>query len=141
MKEIISTLIKQHIKIKQDMDITLSLIDLDNKDTSAKSVHEAMNNFIADLQEHLKLENDVFYVELLDSMKTAKQDISKTGMFIEEMKGIEKSFLNFYKQFDTEEKIKNNLELFKEQFEQIKNILIIRIESEEAGVYGYWGLF
>jgi len=101
-------------------------------------IDKLLKDFASDLGEHLSLENNIFYVNLLDRMRELGQDTSNTEVFIEEMKGIEKVVIAFLKKFDNPEAIEKNTADFKKEFPVIKDTLLLRIESEESGVYEYW---
>jgi hypothetical protein len=90
---------------------------------------------------HLELENNKFYPELLDQMKKKGQDISKTELFIAEMKGIEAVVLAFLKKYSNAEGIEKNKEELKTELLDVIDALTLRVEAEEVGVYSYWGLF
>ena len=90
---------------------------------------------------HLELENNKFYPELLDQMKKKGQDISKTELFIAEMKGIEAVVLAFLKKYSNAEGIEKNKEELKTELLDFIDALTLRVEAEEVGVYSYWGLF
>lgn len=139
MKNLISVLIKQHLNLRDKVGIIIALSNRD--DIAVNDIKKVLDVFISDLQEHLALENDKFYKELLMSMEKAAQDINKTKMFIKEMQDIEKLVLDFYKEYNTEQKIIDDIDNFKIKFNTIADILVLRMETEEAGVYGYWGLF
>jgi regulator of sigma D len=74
-------------------------------------------------------------------MKDRGQDTAKTEQFIAEMKEIGKSVKEFLDKYNSVEIIGQNLAEFKPEFENVVSILNLRIESEESGVYAYWGLF
>lgn len=140
MENIVSVLIKQHRLLQQDVEDTLTLCN--GADTTPfDQIDKGLKKFKDDLVEHLDLENNTFYVELLDKMKKAGQDTAKTEQFIAEMKDIEKVLYAFFDEFGSADAIKNNFAKFKDDFANIKSVLTLRVESEEAGVYSYWGLF
>ncbi|MBT4349353.1 hemerythrin domain-containing protein [bacterium] len=139
-ENLVTTMIQQHRGLQADVEIILSLYN-GNDHVKAEQILASLNKFKEDLVEHLKLENEIFYVELLDKMKKAKQDTTKTELFIAEMKDIEKVVYAFLEKFSTTDSINNNFLEFKSEFNGIKDALVLRIEAEESGVYSYWGLF
>jgi regulator of sigma D len=140
MTDIISTLIKQHRTLQTEVSSVIDCYQLE-KVIAAEKISSGLKKFTQELAGHLKLENEVFYVELLDKMKRAGQDISKTELFIAEMKDIEKVVYAFLSKFKDTASIETSFENFQKEFDAIKQVLVMRIESEEEGVYGYWNLY
>ncbi len=140
MENIVPILIKQHHNLQAEAQSIIECYQFDNVE-AAKKISEGLEKFSQELQGHLKLENEVFYVQLLAKMKQAGQDISSTEIFIAEMKDIEKVVYAFLEKFKDADKILASFEIFKKEFELIKQALVLRIESEEDGVYGYWNLY
>jgi regulator of sigma D len=139
-ENLVTTMIQQHRGLQADVGAIVALYN-GNDDVKAEAIFDGVNKFKTDLVEHLKLENESFYVELLEKMKQAKQDTAKTETFIAEMKDIEKVVYAFLEKFSTADSINNNFLEFKSEFNGIKEALTLRIEAEESGVYSYWGLF
>jgi hemerythrin-like domain-containing protein len=138
-KNIITTLIEQHHGLKKDLELVAKVI---GEDTGASDkVVTLLGQFEKDLVDHLELENNQFYPELLSAMKTKGQDPSKTEQFIDEMKNIEKTVVSFLNKYRDAAGLDKNINDFKKEFPDITTTLSLRIESEEAGVYAYWGLF
>ncbi|MBT4209568.1 MAG: hemerythrin domain-containing protein [Candidatus Komeilibacteria bacterium] len=140
MENLISTLIKQHRSLQQDVTNVLDLCNSADT-TNFTKIDQGIKKFTKNLVEHLELENDTFYVGLLEKMKQAGQDTAKTEQFIAEMKDIEKVVQGFLDKYKDADSIKNGFVDFKDEFTNIKEVLVLRIESEESGVYSYWVLF
>ncbi len=138
-KNIISTLIEQHRTLQGEVGGVIKIFKNDPID--AQMIMKGLAQFKKDLIEHLKLENEVFYKKLLEEMENKGQDTTKTEQFIAEMKGIETVVVAFLKKYQKADIIDDNLDRFKKEFTEIGEVLTLRIESEEAGVYAYWGLF
>lgn len=139
MKNIVTTLVQQHRGLQQDLGAVAG--ELGREAPEYRKIDADLKQFSSDLSAHLELENHTFYVELLKKMKEKNQDTQKTEKFIAEMKDIEKVVLAFLQTYSTYSSIMNNIENFKKEFPVIVETLNLRIESEEAGVYAYWGLF
>jgi len=118
-------------------DLTSVKKSLDN----VEQIVTLLKQFSVDLTEHLKLEDDTFYPELLKGMKEKGTDTTKTEQFIDEMKEIGKSVGVFLDKYLVLENVKNNEDVFVKDLDSLISTLALRIESEEAGVYSYWGLF
>lgn len=132
-------MIKQHRGLQKDLGEVAK--DLEDKSPDTGDIHKFLDKFAKDLKEHLDLENGVFYVDLLKKMKEAGQDTQKTEKFIAEMKEIEKVVIAFLEKYKDSKYIGDNIGEFKTEFANIVETLNLRIESEEIGVYAYWGLF
>jgi regulator of sigma D len=135
---IVSQMIDQHRNLKK---VISNVVELSKEDNKEGEILQGLNEFKALIVKHLKLENEGFYDELIKQMEKGGQDITKTKTFIDEMKEIEKAVIAFLEDYSSEEKIKSNLEKFQKDIESVVSVLTLRIESEEAGVYSYWGLF
>ena len=138
-KNIILAMVEQHRGLQKRVGVVLQ--ELQENSIDIAKISQGLKQFNQDLAEHLKLENEVFYINLLKDMKNSGQDITQTEQFIAEMEGIGKAVGLFLKKYDTPTKVKEQIEEFKLEMPGIGNALNLRIESEEAGVYGYWGLF
>ena len=138
-ENIVETLVSQHRKLQKDLG-SLSEV-LAQKEPNVQIIDVLLQQFSHDLMTHLHLENEVFYVDLLQKMKNKGQDTKKTELFIAEMKDIEKAIIIFLDTNNTNEKISQNIDLLRINLPSIVNTLNLRIESEESGVYSYWGLF
>ena len=136
MKNIVSTLIEQHKVLKQEITMVLDIASQGNPDF--EKIIQGLEKFKQDLVEHLDLENNVFYVQLLKKMKANSQNTDQTEQFIAEMKNIEKIVLAFLEKFD-QLTIKEKIDEFRKELAEIIDALVLRIESEESGVYMYWG--
>jgi len=139
LKNIVPTLTGQHRLLQKDLGDIAELLKIGSPDY--EKVSELLSKFSKDLMEHLHLENDLFYVELLKKMKVVWTDTAETEAFIGEMKAIEDTVQKFLSKYKGGPEIKNSADSFPSEFSLIVNTLNIRIESEESGVYGYWDLY
>jgi hemerythrin-like domain-containing protein len=134
---LVSIMVGQHRGLQKDLG---NISDqFSERKINVSEISKFLKKFTKDLKEHLELENNVFYKQLLEKMKLKGQDTTKTELFIDQMKEIEKVVGTFLKKYDDLDK--DNINNFKKEFKNIVDTLNIRIESEEAGVYAYWGLF
>jgi len=136
--KLIQTLIKQHNQLKGDLGLIFPLFESD-KTFNAKTIVGYLKKFQIDLVKHLKLENGTFYVQLLKEMEEKGMKTEDTEEFIGEMKGIEKVVVAFLQQYSDVKEIKDNKDKFEKELTSIKDQLLIRVESEEEGVYMYGG--
>lgn len=137
-KELITALIEQHRLIQADLLAALKKAQTEI-DGNVKIISEGIlfdfQKFSKDLSAHLTLENNTFYADYLNKQKQAGQDISNTEKFIDEMNKIAATVNTFLEKYNTAEKIANSFNNFDKELESIINILNIRIETEETGVY------
>lgn len=101
-------------------------------------------SFLKKLEGHLLLENTLFYPVILEGMKqknTPLEQVSKTQMFISEMKDIEMKVTQFFGAHKDEETIRAKKEEYLRGLEEIMSALIMRIETEEDSVYLMWDFF
>ena len=132
-KDIIKTLIIQHKGLVKDITKVAEIMEKNEKDHSQEIVAN-LNIFKDHLLKHLKLENEVFYIELLKAMKQEGIKTELTEAFINEMTALQKVVLGFLDKY-TAQIISQDFNNFKLDFEKIKQALALRIESEEEGVY------
>ncbi len=136
-KELVKTMIAQHRELQNNVKTGLARsADADSK--KASEIRTCLDKFTKNLLEHLNLENNTFYVELLKNMKSKDQDTAKTEQFIAEMKGIEKAVLTFLDKYKDVKSIEIDIPGFHGEFKGIGQALNLRIEAEEDGVYTYW---
>jgi regulator of sigma D len=138
-KNIVLTLISQHRVLQKELGGVAEELKMENP--SGNKIKKLLDIFAKDLMAHLELENNTFYKELLKKMKEKGQDTTKTEQFIGEMDEIGEKVLKFLENYKEEAVIEKEIKEFQSNFEGIVDILVLRIESEEAGVYSYWGLF
>ncbi len=138
-QNLVSIMIAQHRGLQKDLGAVLVLADEGVEKCDV--IDNLLNQFNNDLAVHLALENNTFYKELLQKMKAKNQDTTKTEMFILEMNLIAKAVAEFLQKYSGCQNIKENISVFKPELTEIISVLNLRIESEEAGVYAYWGLF
>jgi len=135
-ENLISTLIKQHRELQKNLGLVL---DLSLKpDYDAAEILQMLATFKNNLFEHLKSENDIFYVDLLKKMKAKNLDTAKTELFIKEMDNIAQAVKYFLNSYAEASVIGQKIAEFRQALPDIIKTLNLRIESEESGVYAYW---
>ena len=133
---IIVKLIVQHRTLQSDLGIVAD--EIEKPKISASLINESLRKFSADLEEHLKLENDYFYVELIKQMKASGQNTVNTEAFIAEMGTIGVAVKTFLGKYSSASSIDEGIDEFIDEFASIVETLNMRIEVEETGVYLYW---
>ncbi len=135
-ENLVAILKEQHAVLKKEM---INLKKEAEKETpDIMTIAGFLNNFKNSLLEHLALEDNVFYPQLIDKFKKQNLNTDSIAVFIEEMKVIGKKVWVFLDEYKNTDNIKNNLPDFKSSLYHIISTLLIRIESEEERVYLYW---
>lgn len=138
-ENIINILLSQHIGIKNHLSEIKE--ETEKNQPLAETVFNGLTEFKNLLAQHLDLENNVFYPQLLEKMEKRGIDIKETVKFIEAMKSIEKKIENFMKKYASVENIRNNIRNFKIDLSNISSILILRMTNEETEVFHSFPLF
>ena len=138
-KNIVSAMIEQHRSLQKDLEKVAD--ELNNEKPESVEIGKLLKHFTNDLTEHPHLENEVFYVDLLRKMKNKGQNTAKTEQFIAEMNEIGNTVMAFLGKYKDPASIETEIVSFKKDLLGIIPALNLRIESEESGVYAYWGLF
>jgi len=138
-EDIVPTMINQHKTLVEEISLVLSLSEKNN--FNPEKIIQGLKKFTKDLSEHLELENQVFYKGLLKKMRAKGQDTSKTERFIMEMEEIERGVKKFLGEYKTVKNVVDRRSNFKRELTDLTELLKLRIESEESGVYLYWKMF
>ncbi len=137
MQENLITILKeQHSVLKKEM-IDLKS-EVEKNAPNCVLIAASLANFRNSLLEHLALEDNVFYPQLIEKFKKQNLSIDSITLFINEMKVIGEKVTAFLGKYENADVIKTNLLEFKTSLYNIVSTLLIRIESEEDGVYIYW---
>lgn len=132
--ELIINLKNQHILLKEDLTLALENFDLisDKKDLLVIS---ALAKFKVDLLNHLALENKELYPDFLDKKIKMGADVNETKKFIFKMEEIAKVVISFLNKYETPELLKASSSTFKDELLEIVDVLNIRIQTEEEGIF------
>jgi len=135
-KNIINILIGQHNVLKRQ---TAGIKTESQKDAADfTAIFAGLKEFEKSFAGHLELENNFFYPNLLRKLESRGVDMREIRKFIDEMKQIEKDVYGFLGKYDTAEKIEKNFGPFEPDLNETIVVLLIRIYSEENGVYLSW---
>ena len=135
-KDIVQTLKFQHIELKNVVNKVSESAEGDTPDFSL--IFEGLNSFKDKLDEHLKLEDNAFYPEVLKKLESQKINIEDTKEYWEKMGGIKNEIMIFLNKYNSEASIKSNLDDLRGELKKIIEALLLRIDSEESGVFTYW---
>lgn len=136
---IIETMKDQHRVLQDDLSDALKAAKSVTPDE--RGIEGRLVSFSLHLMEHLHLENDIFYPELLKRMQKSGADTSNTEDFIYQMNEIGATVMAFLEKYRKAPGSESGLETFRKELSGIISALNLRIESEEVGVYGYWELY
>ena len=139
LDNIIEVMVAQHRVLQKDLGTALELSK--EQITNFSVINDGLLKFSIDLPEHLQLENDIFYPELLNRMKNKGVDTSKTQEFINQMIEIGVAVSAFLVKYKDAQSINGQFESFKKEIPSMVSALNLRIESEESGVYDYWEIY
>lgn len=137
INNIVSRMVEQHRELGKIAENAMALKTIDD----IPAIKKELDSFVSVFVKHLEMENEDFYIDLLKQMQLKGHDVKKTQQFIDEMEAIEKVVVIFLDKYKTIENIEKNFEEFKQELVDMVNMLMLRMESEETGVYGYWELF
>lgn len=137
-KKLVKLLISQHDDLRRDVQAILS--KKPNAKNGTKVLQSLLAKFDTDFREHLTLEDTVFYIELLKIMETRHEDTVATKKFIEEMRKISRQVFDFLEQYTDVKNIEADRQVFFTKFKHVADILYLRLESEESGVYEYYDI-
>lgn len=129
-------MLAQHRDLQKDLNQVAQQLKIIQVD--ANKIDQLLLIFKKDLNEHLNLENNIFYPKLLDQMREGQKPTADTEEFISEMGKIGDAVMAFLSKYDSSVRISDDIAEFKNDVAAIIDTLNIRIEAEEAGVYLYW---
>ncbi|OGZ04856.1 MAG: hypothetical protein A2845_05180 [Candidatus Lloydbacteria bacterium RIFCSPHIGHO2_01_FULL_49_22] len=134
-QKLVSALIAQHQELREDVAAILAhatSLDRSNVDL----VYDELSKFKSDLFQHLKLENETFYVKYLAKKRSEGEDIEQLNNFIEQMDVIGEVVTQFLSKYATAESILNSpTGEFMKRLHEVTDILDVRIETEEGSTY------
>lgn len=133
LDEIKKSLTEQHIAIQNDMEKISEMINSGGK-INTDAVYDLLVKLNKDLNEHLQLENQQFYPEII-KQNINDEKIEKLKEFFRNMTIMEKVIDRFLKKYSVGEKIRASLPEFKKEFKEIKDVLGLRIDLEETKIF------
>ncbi|MFA4942240.1 MAG: hemerythrin domain-containing protein [Patescibacteria group bacterium] len=132
--ELIAQLKNQHATLRSDL--AAALLEIDSAhDNQGELIVLDLVKFKADLLNHLKLENEVFYPDLLAKKNKMGVDVLDTKHFIAQMDEIGIVVMGFLKKYEFPATITGSLPDFKKELLEIIETLNLRIEIEEEGIF------
>jgi hypothetical protein len=134
-KELVSVLREQHKNLSKKITECLHEAVKDNPDY--ETVFSVLRKFNEDLGEHLNLENNVFYPELLRYLSSKGMPTSGMEKFIKMMMEIQADVVFFADKYDSSNKIEESRNGFTSGLKKMIASLSVRMETEEDCAYIY----
>ncbi len=136
VNNIVDILIAQHNQLRKDMSSLKK--ESESKSPDIDSIIRVIEEFQSHLREHINLENNIFYPQLLEKMRKNNMDLTSIQVFIDEMKAIGGKVGVFIAKYAQAEAIQKDFPGFRMELNDMISNLILRIDAEEEGVYLYW---
>ena len=134
-ENIVKTLKAQHIKIEDILHEVDNYLE-NNKELDPVYIHEHLLNFREILMEHIALEDNEFYPDLIKRMKKIHENTEDICDFTARMNVILEYVYGFLEKYDSPEKIKaEHRDSFRALYIRMMSRLEIRINVEELFVY------
>ena len=138
---IIQILIAQHDELRELMVNMRKNIEGDSP--NYEKIVEDQRMFTESLKKHIDLENNIFYPCFISGSKrkwASDETVKNKKLFIEEMKKIEIEVYDFLEKYSKASMVENNWSEYMKDLENIISILLVRVESEESGIFIEWDL-
>lgn len=133
-EKLLEVLLEQHTRLKNDLSEIEKLV---KGDGSAEKVLDIIDGFKEHLTMHLKLEDGTFYPEVIAHHEEMGADVEGIQKFMSEMMVIGEQVREFLGKYKSLEAIEERWSEFGSDFEIIKDVLMLRVTTEEEGVYMY----
>ncbi|MFT6046359.1 MAG: methionine salvage enolase-phosphatase E1 [Arenicella sp.] len=110
----------------------------EKSDFNAVSLH--LSEFKALFQSHLLKENVKFYVYLEQSLRSDPHSLSVVKEFRKDMNAIANAVIGFCKKYDNPKYTEVNHVAFKEEYKEVGQALVRRVQLEERDLYSLYEL-
>jgi hemerythrin-like domain-containing protein len=135
-QDLITTLIAQHNELRAHMQ-HLDALALPGKEAASETI-SVLTAFKRTLMAHMHLENKQFYPIVLKKFKQKETETKNLLRFMEEMENIGKTVLLFCDRYKTVEAVAADGAGYRRDLKAMIGVLMIRISSEEDGIFLYW---
>ncbi len=132
-QELIDELISQHNNLKKELGKIKNEAVKDAPDFTV--LFGGLKKFKKNLNEHVDLENDTFYPQILEKFKDKPTETEYIEKFISDMDELAKEINDFIDKYTYKLKVEKKFEEFKRELDFIISSLQIRVTSEEKGVF------
>jgi iron-sulfur cluster repair protein YtfE (RIC family) len=137
----IQKLIEQHEGLKKLLNEMKVEAGKPDGYASIGKLHESFKNA---LTEHLTFENEEFYPELMRAIGASSasvEGVDRIKKFIAEMEKIGVAVGGFLKKYENSESIREQWSDYGNDLAESTALLLVRMESEEDGVYMEWEIY
>lgn len=138
MENILETLKEQHRDLRKLLEG--AMVEAKKEKPSGVNAVHFLGEFEILLKEHLILEDGTFYPKILEKLRSKGMATSSTEEFIKHMGVIAKDVYEFLDKYKNPDIIEGDIVTFRQDLEKITEALVLRVTSEEDGVYLYWNL-
>lgn len=137
----IQKLIKQHDELKRLLGEMKAGAEQPGGYAAVGRLHQAFKDA---LSEHLAFENKEFYPRLMRAVGASgasAEGVDRISKFIAEMEKIGAAVGGFLKKYENNESIREQWDDYQHDLAESAAILLVRMESEEDGVYMEWEIY
>lgn len=129
----IQNLKRQHKDIINIIQIIKKLISNDDFENNSNDIAKNVSILAGKLKIHLSNEDKFLYPTLLNHKNIKIKN--KADQYIDEMGNLAEVFMDYKNQFNTKNKIMNNIDAFMKKSESILNSIEKRINKEDNDLY------
>jgi hemerythrin-like domain-containing protein len=123
----------QHREIFDSVEYIEDFIESGNYESNLDTLAEEINVLAGKLKIHLSVEDVFLYPDLMENGSMKAKEI--VNNFKYEMTSLNSIFIDYKNQFNTKDKISNNIEGFIRISKEVFEILRMRIGKEEKELY------
>jgi iron-sulfur cluster repair protein YtfE (RIC family) len=134
-QKLLDLLLAQHHQLRED----LTAIDneLPREIPDFQNIFSKLSQYKNNLAGHLQTEDQSFYPLLLKQLEKNQLAIENTKRFIDEMTTIGAHIQVFFERYPSPEQIASGFPDFIHDFQSMSREILLRISTEEDGVYTY----
>lgn len=133
-KELMRILKAQHDNLKRLL--TQTKAEAEKLQPDYEKIQNTLLEFKGRLLEHLLLENGTFYPRVFAKLSSKNEEVESAKEFMKSMVAIEAVVFAFFDKY-LPDKVKNKFSAFLGNLDFMIRSLMLRIESEEEGIYLY----
>jgi hemerythrin-like domain-containing protein len=134
-KQLLEILLTQHAELRK-MLVEVAK-ETENEAPNSEWLLDELILFRTKLDEHLHLEDGVFYPEVLKVLKDHGESTTNTEKFVAEMKDLGAIVYGYLDKYATIEAMVENSREFKTNIQDMAAKILLRVSVEEEGVYLY----
>lgn len=132
----LKTLRQQHKDLESSLAVLKNTAIQDSPNSN--EIVNKLIKFRSLYKEHLALEDNIFYPQLLNKIRAIGRDTDDKEEFISKMTDVAEQLIAFLDTYENKENVDNKLGEFRASLDHIIDIFNARMKSEEAFVFSYW---